>query len=335
MKLNLKLLLLASVFVFVYISGSFVVQSGWGWHIDNEKAANYGDFIGGLFGFISLLVIILSIYEQRNSFLLQQFKDTYSKYIVFNRNIVEKMYFTLNGIDKVVEGHHIFKLIHSQFQKAFEIVSDIVLTEENLFSDPDYQSYYKEVFKDNNLERTKIDIAYKIVYFGVKSEGLSDLRSCLRHLELDVQDKIIYKSRLLLNHNKISHNRVEEDKILLNDDKYFYGFQHSLGHYFRNLFHTIKFLDQEKLINDKYELSKLLRGQFSIYEQAVIMLNSISDLGIIWEWNNIGMQTGYITKYKLIKNIPNYLFEKIEFNDYFPEIKFEFQERSYKLLNRK
>lgn len=83
----------------------------------------------------------------------------------------------------------------------------------------------------------------------------------------------------------------------------FSGHNSRLGHYYRHLFQTVKFvLDQEdKIIEDKYQYVKIIRAQLSNYEQVLLYYNSISLFGKPWIDNK------YLTDWRMIKNIPLYI----------------------------
>ncbi len=115
--------------------------------------------------------------------------------------------------------------------------------------------------------------------------------------------------------------------------KRFGGHQHKLGHYFRHLFQIITYIDKQDVLSyvEKYEYIKTLRAQLSNYEQYVFYFNSMSHLGGEWEKKYTGDQNTdfnkfLISKYNLIKNIPNPALHNIQ-EDY-PLIDFEFLEKS-------
>lgn len=70
-----------------------------------------------------------------------------------------------------------------------------------------------------------------------------------------------------------------------------------LGHYFRNLFHIVKFVSESKEIDKdlKYTYIRILRAQLSTYEILVLAYNGLSKYGR--EFKDL------IEEYKLIKNI--------------------------------
>ncbi len=75
-----------------------------------------------------------------------------------------------------------------------------------------------------------------------------------------------------------------------------YGFM--LGHYFRNLYHIIRYIDEHKGLktkNEKYKYVKILRAQLSAPEINLIAWNGLSEYGKAFK--------PLIEKYKLLKNM--------------------------------
>jgi hypothetical protein len=116
--------------------------------------------------------------------------------------------------------------------------------------------------------------------------------------------------------------------------KYYGGHQFRLGHYFRHLYQSVKFINNQELINykEKYQYIKVLRAQLSNYEQAVLFLNSLSSFGHKWELDpeiKIGqfkqdkINFELITKYNLIKNLPGDSIYGIPFKKFYPNVQFE------------
>ena len=71
-----------------------------------------------------------------------------------------------------------------------------------------------------------------------------------------------------------------ELSVLLNNSyvTFYSRYQSDLGHYFRNLYHIIKFVDQSD-VSDKSFYISLIRAQLSIYELTLLFYNCLSDLG--------------------------------------------------------
>jgi hypothetical protein len=118
-----------------------------------------------------------------------------------------------------------------------------------------------------------------------------------------------------------------------NYEKYYGGHQFRLGHYFRHLFQTVLFIDKSDLWNyhSKYSYIRLLRGQLSTYEQAILFFNSLSQLGRVWELETklnpataIELNSHLITKYDLIKNIhSDVMIPNISSSMFYPFVSYE------------
>ena len=112
--------------------------------------------------------------------------------------------------------------------------------------------------------------------------------------------------------------------------KYYGGHQFRLSHYFRHLFQSFKYIDTNTFLSqkEKYFYAKMLRGQLSTYEQALIFINSISTLGMKWEYlpeslNGKEYSPKLISNYNLIKNLPGKHFYGIKFDRYYPKVDYE------------
>lgn len=216
----------------------------------------------------------------------------------------------------------------------------------------------------NIYELAKIDICFSIVFFGTNSEGLDILRrlfhgrykenvinKILKFISLKPAfDKQINQRWLKFDTYTSPRNLIEhiEDIYQWRDHqtipnyapkfldsigyrsnfvKYYTGFHHLVGHYFRQLYQLICSVDGSKLLdeNSKYNKIKLVRAQMSNYEQIVFFLNSLSYFGRVWEFDSLNKSNiNLITKYKLIKNIPNQRLFGIDVKHYYPNINFEF-----------
>ena len=91
--------------------------------------------------------------------------------------------------------------------------------------------------------------------------------------------------------------------------KPFDGHISKLAHYYRHLFQTIKFIVTYENTNwdEKYSYVRMIRGQLSDYEQAMIYYNACwLKRGTWWQDDNNKLKESYryILDYALIKNIP-------------------------------
>ena len=221
------------------------------------------------------------------------------------------------------------------------------------------------------IELAIIDISWNIVFYGLSVEGESIIRKSflnkynrkyyykllfyiklkpkksntlrflnwrvLRGLELNQLHPLInelYENRIHPEHTEGLSKNAKELQVHLDYEKYYGGHQFRLGHYFRHLFQSYKYLNQHSDLDEKqkYFYGKLLRAQFSTYEQALIFINSISSLGMKWEYNpenndTLKTNNALITKYNLIKNLPDEHMFGIRYKTYYKNVKFEFEEQ--------
>lgn len=66
----------------------------------------------------------------------------------------------------------------------------------------------------------------------------------------------------------------------------------------------------------------------STYEQALLLVNSISSIGMKWEFTPDSSESDenhskLITKYNLIKNLPGQHLFGIRYKTYYPSVKYE------------
>jgi len=108
--------------------------------------------------------------------------------------------------------------------------------------------------------------------------------------------------------------------------KPFQGHQIRLGHYYRHLIQTVKFIDEQPKelfkYKEKYKYIKNVRAQLSTHEQALFMYNSLSIIGDEWEQAKEKENDKLITKYNLIRNVPKY-FTNLDYRKYYPNVLYE------------
>jgi hypothetical protein len=223
------------------------------------------------------------------------------------------------------------------------------------------------------LEMALIDIAYTIVFFGIGKEGEVILRDrfkrkynhsyfypLLRYINLKPKKEdgvrwnkwenllaLGYKDFKSVNeefyayrkHLSINNLSSEAQALVYQKEfeRYYTGHQHRLGHYFRHLFQSYKYLNYHTDLtkDEKYFYGKTLRAQLSTYEQALLFINSLSTFGMKWdltpEQNLLAQGEDYqncklITRYNLVKNLPGYHFFGLRYKAYYPNVKYETEE---------
>ncbi|MBW8358378.1 MAG: putative phage abortive infection protein [Weeksellaceae bacterium] len=147
------------------------------------------------------------------------------------------------------------------------------------------------------------------------------------------------------NHNEEDYPNISEKAkrnfYPNNYIKYYGGHQYKLGHYFRHLFQTFTFINEQKNLSneEKYFYAKTLRAQLSTSEQLLLFINSLSHLGIVWDLSpRVSKKTidfcytkrlnnkRLITKYNLVKNLPSESIFGIKYKEFYPNINYEIEE---------
>jgi len=103
----------------------------------------------------------------------------------------------------------------------------------------------------------------------------------------------------------------------------FEGHLSRLGHYYRHLYQSIKYVDQQNINIDKYEYVKTIRAQLSNHEQALLLLNSLSPIGNNWWKHN------FMLEYRMVQNIPREFFDpkdELDISSLFSTGYFEWEE---------
>lgn len=242
------------------------------------------------------------------------------------------------------------------------------------FIKPKYKIHLRKVREMNNCDATIeelaiIDISYCYFFFGVskesepiilqkfftrydkafitklkmffqlkpKSEFSLHFKNWKFFMEKNIVEmKDLFEDIYLAKANP-SLNISDEVKAMLQNlkmDKYYGGHQHRLGHYFRHLFQSYKFLSLQDFLStdEKYFYAKTFRAQISTYEQLMLFFNSLSSLGMKWDYTpdtpvNLNSEDfKFITKYQLIKNLPGSQYFEFEYRKYYEKVKFEFQD---------
>lgn len=75
---------------------------------------------------------------------------------------------------------------------------------------------------------------------------------------------------------------------------FFSNYQNDLSHYFRTLYHIVKFVDQSN-ISDKKRYTSIVRAQLSAFELLLLFYNGLSPLGTKFK--------PLINEYNLLKNL--------------------------------
>lgn len=220
-----------------------------GERIDAEKADHFGSFVGGYFGsqfaLLSVVLLYLTLRDQRHTNNIEKFEDKYFELIRLHRENVAEM--GCNG----ESGRKEFAKMIQEFRTALPIVRKAAqATNMNL----DSHEY--------------IVISYLVIFYGIGPDSTRQLKCRLSSWPADFIDLLL---------SALEREQEASNYITFSG-------QHSrLGQYYRHLYQTIRFVDLKNDIGiDKYEYVKTIRAQLTNHEQALLLLNSLTSLGADW-----------------------------------------------------
>lgn len=265
--------------------------------IDPTKASQFGDFVGGyigsLFTLLSIVLLYITLKDQRRTAQIEKFENKYFELIRMHR-----------------ENASEFKLGESTGKKIFVlIIRELRLILSRVIK-------VSEAHGLNLSQETLLIIAYRCLFYGVGPNSNRILKNNLKEYKVEFVNDLIN----LLYSKKERKKAIKERKLKFNP---FGGHQSRLGHYYRHLYQTVKYVDNQKIDIDKYEYVKTIRAQLTTHEQALLFVNSLTLTGQNW-W-----KYDLIIKYRFVQNVPESFFNEeteIDMAAKFDNDYFEYQE---------
>lgn len=287
---------------------------------DYGSLGSVGDTVGGLLnpivGIAAALLTFLAFYIQytanqqvQKQLHLQQFESQFYEMLRLHKENVNEMKITgydlikqsskersVEGIKiieteiqtvRFTEGRKVFVTMETEFIACYELIES-------------YNDYYKTNYNKEEL----LKLAYKIFFFGSKSR-LIDSHTITEGFIKNVKDNL---SGIANRHKKSiaainMYEGVNNKQIKLYVKyKPFSGHESRLGHYYRHLYSTVKYIVNQdgKLLTYKEvrRYLKILRSQMSNDEQLMLYYNCVIGFGGDWIKNE------YVTKYRILHNLP-------------------------------
>lgn len=284
--------------------------------ISNKKQLDpneFGDYFGGvlnpLIGITAAFITFLAFYIQfvanrkiTSQFKIQQFESQFYEMIRLHKENVNELEITQNELERLyndagamrsygpkstsIRGREVFKILSNELEMA-----------------------YRNVLKYNNDKKSSFKEAYEIFFNGldITESNFLELNGFRdRHKENFLEPRRLKPADIFENINVKAKYEL------------FVGHENQLGHYYRHLYHSVKYVANydQTILNyaDKRKYLRLLRAQLSNYEQLMLFYNWYSGFGENWEVNK------YFTDYRMIHNLPNNIFFDFD-KEYFLNIK--------------
>lgn len=289
-----------------------------GWKLDSNNAAQFGDFIGGYFGTVFLIVSVALLFgsyrNQRATNERAAFEGRFFELLKFHReNLAE-----IDIGEK--RGRSVFVSLIREFRQTLKLV------QEEINARPPARASID-----------KLDLAYRAFYYGVGFNSSRILRDSLQaEYDSDLVNRVIKKMESVQSDYRDHARNLENtsgSEVYRNQAKQaiekmtrlsycpFDGHQSRLGHYYRHLFHTVRFAATHAPEGKAEEYVDLLRAQLTNHEQALFCLNALSRIGVAWQ------RLGYLDQFAMIKNLPKHFFDpvgELDVEKRFPKISFEY-----------
>lgn len=282
-----------------------------------DETGPIGDTFGGLLGpviaiiaafltFVAFWVQYRANEQQRKDIQIERFENKFYEMLRLHRDNVAEM-----KIKTSYEGRRVFVEMYNEFRFCFYAVKKVIEEYPVGTNEKDLG------FKPDDDEKIAV-IAYLIFFHGTgdKSDRLqyeSLNKLCSVFFLPTLIEKIKQHQRDYSSIKKNKPDGLPKLKIEFKDGsiyethmgyKPFSGHLSRLGHYYRHLFQTVKFVALFDKIDfnfkERYEYLKTLRAQLSSHEQVLLYYNCLTPFGSPW----LNPANPFLTQYKMIKNLP-------------------------------
>ncbi len=309
----LSLLIIGSLAIFLF--PWLFTTKHWG-ITDFKNAGNIADTINGIAGpFIALasaFIIFLAFWAQIESNRFERFETHYYELLHLHKENVEEM--SINGKERIlqvrgpnptfdveritIENRKVFPAMYLEFHYCFVLCQSIY---------DEMKDQIPEKYSDIDL----IQMSYPFFWAGVGQTSDLLTQSLSKHyngklinrLKEDLT-KLNTEYKALNPPTKIVKDRNGKE-LSLENLRYrpFSGHLSRLGHYYRHLFQTVKYIitnRKNKIITDDETENylKTLRAQLSDFEQVMLYYNALSGYGSAW------FDDDYFTEYRMVHNMP-------------------------------
>jgi hypothetical protein len=341
LKAGINLILISSLFFIIILP--WILTRECLSIVDYKSTGAIGETINGISGpFIALLASILTFLAfyiqykaniqqklQFNSALASQKTEDEKRENVWLKERIESRFFELLKIKRTnvnefqLKGKSGRPVLVEMYDEFNELFDNIILW---------YTFDKSGLGSEKEWMKRAAEISYLIFFFGL---GNNSTGSLLEKIKAIVSNDNFYNRELypIVLKNMIENHvkRKTKNKELPKPQRKYLdhdGHQSRLGHYFRHLFQTIKYIDEQPTellkYSEKYFYVKTLRAQMGNHEQALFFYNSLTDLGTSWELGQEDENKKLITKYNLIKNLPQGFTGILLPKLFYPDVSFEF-----------
>lgn len=244
---------------------------------------------------------------QESQHKIQQFESQFYKMLELHKENVNEMNVIAYRNPETEEVSYITgRNVFVEFQNEFELmISEIKNSNHSILNTKTFKICYdifwwgksKYYFKGSNLPLAEI----------ITQSDPNDFESILGKYQQAQRDSLNF----------------DYDKIHFSI-RAFEGHSHTLSHYYRHLYQTVKIVDKYPITYiEKMKYLTILRAQLSNQEQAMLFYNWLSGYGGAWQ----NGENKYFTEYKMIHNLwydnlpkDNFILDEIKKLQEFPVV---------------
>lgn len=304
-------------FLFFKIVNESIIETG---QLGDTFGGLMGPFIAMIASFLTFIAFYVQFHaneQQKEDLLIERFENKFYEMLRLHRaNIDETKIVGLFDIERRKAYVSMFNELRFLYFKCEQLYYELL-----------NEGEIKEIKIDSlELKLTLLKMAYTFFYVGVGNNSDHIHKKVLEKVEPNFYEKVNdrlkdIKERHKENNYLTSVKSLDGETIDLNV-KYlpFGGHMSRLGHYYRHLYQTLKFVDTNEVLEEeeKYSYIKILRAQLSDHEQALLYYNVVSTFG--WRW--IEEDKNYLINYRVIHNCP------------LPLINFGVSPKEHQVINR-
>jgi hypothetical protein len=292
-----------------------IAESGHSFFLD------FGDKYQSLPAYLNLFATLITAYLLYRTLTTQNranqkasFENRFFKFINFHRENVNVLRYRdpKDAGTKYRERNEVFTIIYYEIR---DLLKEVM------------QKRHVTTISD---KAEAISLAYQCVFYGAGEDGQTVLRKqfskkCFQGIDFWKRKAAYFDSKA--------------------GGVYYSGHVRRLGHYFRNIYQAIKYVDDQDFLTEKEKYSYIahFRAQMSVYEQLIFFFNSLSRQGQVWEWEKYSkpifvkaehdlknlFRSLWVTKYDLIRNSLNdegNIIKGISIKEFYPLLTLQYEE---------
>lgn len=253
----------------------------------NELGDTLGGTIGPFVAAAGVIFTFLTFYMQKlanddikKQFKIQQFENQFYEMVRLHKENVNEIELERKDNEGVVKGRAVFY----EMKKELEVL----LT-------------FDKEFHNEDVEPKRFVQVYKKFWWGFANEVKVNWCTPFIFADYDLNS---YDYQLQLLKNDEEGFKLFDSQIMLNSNlkiNFLNGHHTYLGHYFRHLFQTVKYVVNQNFLSfdQKLQYLRILRAQLSNYEQVMLFYNWLSGYGAGWE----NEKNKFFTEFKMIHNL--------------------------------